>query len=37
MLLAVMPEIAGAQHTFTVSANNLGNRKVIVSRHSEGL
>ena len=37
MLLAVMPEIAGAQHTFTVSANNLGNRKVIVSRSFGGI
>ena len=37
MFLAVMPEIAGAQHTFTVSANNLGHRKVIVSRSFGGI
>lgn len=36
-LLAAMPAIAGAQHSFTISANNLGPRKVIVSRSFGGV
>lgn len=36
-LLAAMPAIAGAQHTFTISANNLDARKVIVSRSFGGV
>lgn len=37
LFFAFMPEIAGAQHTFTVSANNLGHRKIIVSRSFGGI